>query len=385
MVGIRFHGRGGQGAVVASKILVHAYFKQGLYVQAFPSFGMERKGAAVSAFVRLDSVPIVERGDIKNPDVVIVLDSSLLRKVDVTQGVKPNALILLNCRENENQNPFKGSFRVAGVDAVKIALQHGLGSKTAGCWSSLIGIYPYTCITVPVVSVAFGATASVAAGIKAGLTIQGNDHTTVLAFAGDGGTFDIGFLPLSGVVERNDDILFICYDNEAYMNTGIQRSGLTPFSANTTTTPKGAKSFGNLRTKKPMPEIARAHGIPYVATASIGFPQDIQRKVKKAFTITGPKYLQIHVPCPLGWQYAPNKSIDMGKLAVETGLFPLIEYENGKLTGVRKIAPKPVEEYVKAQGRFKHLLNNPDEIKKIQEIADNNIARYGLKVEPAPA
>jgi 2-oxoacid:acceptor oxidoreductase gamma subunit (pyruvate/2-ketoisovalerate family) len=138
MVGIRFHGRGGQGAVVASKILAHAYFKQGLYVQAFPSFGMERKGAAVSAFVRLDSIPIVERGDIKNPDVVIVLDSSLLRKVDVTQGAKPAALILLNCRDNENQNSIKGSFRVAGVDAVKIALQHGLGSKTAPIINTVI-------------------------------------------------------------------------------------------------------------------------------------------------------------------------------------------------------------------------------------------------------
>lgn len=131
MVGIRFHGRGGQGAVVASKILAHAYFKQGLYVQAFPSFGMERKGAAVSAFVRLDSDPIVERGEIKSPNVVIVLDSSLLGKVDVTHGAKSDALILLNCRENENQNPFKGRFRVAGVDAVKIALQHELGSKMA--------------------------------------------------------------------------------------------------------------------------------------------------------------------------------------------------------------------------------------------------------------
>jgi 2-oxoacid:acceptor oxidoreductase gamma subunit (pyruvate/2-ketoisovalerate family) len=138
MVGIRFHGRGGQGAVVASKILANAYFKQGLYVQAFPSFGMERKGAAVSAFVRLDSIPIVERGEIKHPVVVIVLDSSLLRKVDVAQGAQPNALILLNCREHENQNLIKGSFRVAGVDAVKIALQHGLGSKTAPTINTVI-------------------------------------------------------------------------------------------------------------------------------------------------------------------------------------------------------------------------------------------------------
>jgi 2-oxoacid:acceptor oxidoreductase gamma subunit (pyruvate/2-ketoisovalerate family) len=138
MVGIRFHGRGGQGAVIASKILANAYFKQGLYVQAFPSFGMERKGAAVSAFVRLDSAPIVERGEIKNPSAVIVLDSSLLRKVDVTLGARPDALILLNCRENESQNTIKGSFRVAGVDAVKIALQHELGSKTAPVINTVI-------------------------------------------------------------------------------------------------------------------------------------------------------------------------------------------------------------------------------------------------------
>jgi pyruvate ferredoxin oxidoreductase gamma subunit/2-oxoisovalerate ferredoxin oxidoreductase gamma subunit len=138
MVGIRFHGRGGQGAVVASKILANAYFKQGFYVQAFPSFGMERKGAAVSAFVRLDSVPIVERGEIKHPDVVIVLDSSLMRKVDIVQGAKPGALILLNCKDHENQIRIAGSFRVAGVDAVKIALKYGLGSKTAPVINTVI-------------------------------------------------------------------------------------------------------------------------------------------------------------------------------------------------------------------------------------------------------
>jgi 2-oxoacid:acceptor oxidoreductase gamma subunit (pyruvate/2-ketoisovalerate family) len=138
MIGIRFHGRGGQGAVVASKILANAYFKQGFYVQAFPSFGMERKGAAVSAFVRLDSLPIVERGEIKHPDAVIVLDSSLMRKVDVVQGAKPGALILLNCREHESQISIEGSFRVAGVDAAKIALKHGLGSKTAPIINTVI-------------------------------------------------------------------------------------------------------------------------------------------------------------------------------------------------------------------------------------------------------
>ena len=138
MVGIRFHGRGGQGAVIASKILANAYFKQGLYVQAFPAFGMERKGAAVSAFVRVADVPIVERGEIRNPSAVIVLDSSLLSRVNVVQGARPDALILLNCRENETRSPIEGAFRVAGVDAVRIALEYGLGSKTAPVINTVI-------------------------------------------------------------------------------------------------------------------------------------------------------------------------------------------------------------------------------------------------------
>jgi len=169
------------------------------------------------------------------------------------------------------------------------------------------------------------------------------------------------------------------------MNTGVQRSGLTPFETNTTTSPIGSCSIGNLRPKKPMPEIAMAHGIPYVATASAGFVQDLQRKVKKALAIKGPKYIQVHVPCPLGWRHESNKTIDVGKLAVETGLYPLIEYENGQLTGHKTITPKPVEEYLKVQGRFKHLMNNPEAIKAIQAVADNNIKKYGLKVEAQSA
>jgi pyruvate ferredoxin oxidoreductase beta subunit len=144
----------------------------------------------------------------------------------------------------------------------------------------------------------------------------------------------------------------------------------------------GSKSFGNIRPKKPMPEIANAHGIPYVATASAGFPQDLQRKVKKAISFKGPKYIQIHVPCPLGWRHETNLTYEIARLAVDTGLYPLIEYENGKLAAVRKITqPKPVEEYLKLQGRFRHLLDNPEELKKIQEIADNNISKYNLRTE----
>jgi pyruvate ferredoxin oxidoreductase beta subunit len=180
--------------------------------------------------------------------------------------------------------------------------------------------------------------------------------------------------------ERGHDILYVCYDNEAYENTGVQRSGLSPYAVNTTTTPPGTKSIGNVRYKKPMPEIAVAHGIPYVATATVAFIPDLQRKIKKAISIKGPKYIQIHVPCPLGWRHEPGATLQVAKLAIETGLYPLLEYENGALIGRKQIAPKPVEEYLKAQGRFKHLLNNPEAIKQIQEIADNNINRYGLKI-----
>lgn len=161
-------------------------------------------------------------------------------------------------------------------------------------------------------------------------------------------------------------------------NTGIQRSGLTPFRTATTTSPVGAESSGNIRPKKPMPEIALAHGIPYVATCTVAFTPDLQRKVKKALSMKGPKYIQIHVPCPLGWRHETGLTVQIARLAVETGLYPIIEYENGALISRRQIVPKPVEEYLKMQGRFKHLLNNPEAIKAIQEIADNNIKKYGL-------
>jgi pyruvate/2-oxoacid:ferredoxin oxidoreductase beta subunit len=164
-------------------------------------------------------------------------------------------------------------------------------------------------------------------------------------------------------------------------NTGVQRSGLTPVYTFTTTSPIGTKSMGNIRPKKPMPEIALAHGIPYVATASAGFMQDLQRKIKKAISIKGPKYIQIHVPCPLGWRHETELTCEVAKLAVETGLYPLLEFENGLIISRRQITPKPVQEYLKIQGRFKHILNNPEALKLIQDIADNNIKKYGLKIE----
>ena len=255
-------------------------------------------------------------------------------------------------------------------------------ANNTGCLEVFSTKYPESSWGVPFIHSLFENAAAVASGVEAALKYLGKkENINVIAQGGDGGTADIGLQALSGMWERGHDILYVCYDNEAYMNTGIQRSGLTPFDSNTTTSPVGQLSLGNIRSKKPMPEIALAHGIPYVATASSGFPQDIQKKVKKALSIKGPKYIQIHAICPLGWRHEAGVAIDIAKLAVETGLCPLIEYENGKLISVRKIQPKPVEEYLKTQGRFKHLLSKPEEIKKIQEIADKNIEKYNLRAE----
>ena len=254
--------------------------------------------------------------------------------------------------------------------------------NNTGCLEVFSTAFPQTSWGVPFIHSLFENAAAVASGVEAGFKYLGKkDNINIIAQGGDGSSADIGLQALSGMLERGHDILYVCYDNEAYMNTGVQRSGLTPFDTNTTTSPATAQSSGNLRPKKPMPEIVNAHGIAYVATASVAFPQDIQRKVKKAFSLKGPKYIQIHVPCPLGWRHASDMTIPIAKLAVETGLYPLFEYEYGKLSAARTITPKPVEEYLKAQGRFKHLLNNPEEIKKIQAIADNNIEKYGLKVK----
>ena len=254
--------------------------------------------------------------------------------------------------------------------------------NNTGCLEVFSTKYPESSWEVPFIHSLFENAAAVASGVESAIKYLGKaDNINIIAQGGDGSSADIGLQALSGMLERGHNILYVCYDNEAYMNTGVQRSGLTPFDTNTTTSPAGAASSGNLRPKKPMPEIANAHGIPYVAVASSGFGQDLQRKVKKALLIKGPKYIQVHVPCPLGWRHETNLTIQVAKLAVETGLYPLIEYENGVLAARRQITPKPVEEYLKIQGRFKHLLNKPEEIKKIQDIADNNIKKYGLKTE----
>ncbi|HNQ35763.1 MAG TPA: thiamine pyrophosphate-dependent enzyme [bacterium] len=254
--------------------------------------------------------------------------------------------------------------------------------NNTGCLEVFTTAYPESAWEVPFIHSLFENAGAVASGVESALRQTGRlDQIRVIAQAGDGGTADIGLQALSGMWERGHDILSICYDNEAYMNTGIQRSGLTPTFTSTTTSPAGKASAGNPRPKKNVMEIALAHGIPYVASASAGFPMDLQKKVKKALAIRGPKYLHIHVPCPLGWRHEPADTYRVARLAVETGLFPMVEFEGGQQTGSYTLsAPKPVAEYLKLQGRFRHLFKPGAEaaLQEIQAIADRNIARYGL-------
>ncbi|MEE9514643.1 MAG: thiamine pyrophosphate-dependent enzyme [Candidatus Brocadiales bacterium] len=263
-------------------------------------------------------------------------------------------------------------------------------TDATGCLEVFTTRWPQSAWGVPFIHSLFENSAAVASGIEAALKALGRtDEAKVIAQGGDGGTADIGLQCLSGMLERGHDVLYVCYDNEAYMNTGVQRSGLTPFNCDTRTSPSGKASWGNPLRKKDMPAIVAAHGAPYVATASIAYPKDVERKVKKALSIKGPKYLQIHVPCPPGWKSEPALTVKVAKLAVETGLYPVFEMENGVVTKVRKIPKtrKPVTEYLKVQGRFKHLFKKPGgekEIKKIQQIADENIEKYGLAGEKEP-
>jgi pyruvate ferredoxin oxidoreductase beta subunit len=257
-----------------------------------------------------------------------------------------------------------------------------IAANATGCLEVFSTPHPESAWGVPWVHSLFENAASVASGIEAALKHQGKlDDVRVLAFGGDGATLDIGFGPLSGMLERGHDVLYVCMDNEAYMNTGVQRSGSTPYAASTTTSPAGRESFGEDRPKKDLPAIVAAHGIPYVATASASYFADVRRKMKKALGVRGPKYVQIHVPCPPGWGYDEKLSIDIGKLAVECGLYPIVEWENGEVSRVRKIKQVPVDEYLKTQRRFRHLFRSEEgkaQIQRIQELADENIRKYGL-------
>ena len=237
-----------------------------------------------------------------------------------------------------------------------------LGKKTvlatpACCFAATTSVYPESAIFVNNVVTAFPALASTLSGMAvAGEAMGWDEDITYLGIGGDGGTVDIGLQALSGAAERNENILYICYDNEAYMNTGVQRSGATPYGASTTTTPAGICSKGcDTAFKKSLFEIMAAHRIPYVATASTSYPKDFMEKVAKAKAMKGTKVIQIMAPCPTGWGYPAEKTIEIGKMAVECGLWYLAEYENGRYIIQEPKQFKPIEDYLKAQKRFKHL------------------------------
>jgi pyruvate/2-oxoacid:ferredoxin oxidoreductase beta subunit len=239
----------------------------------------------------------------------------------------------------------------------------------ACCWAVIDGPFPYTAVGVPLFHTAFETAAIMASGLKAGLEMQGNTSTNVIAWAGDGGTFDIGIASLSGAAERNEDITYIVYDNEAYMNTGIQRSSATPPGAWTTTTP--VKHYKK-EPKKDIVAIMAAHRIPYAATASVGYPEDLVKKLKKARDTKGFRFIHLLAPCPTGWKSDPRYTAKLAKLAVQTNVFPLYEVENGinyKQT-IKVKERKPVIEYFKYQGRFKHLTE--EEVASIQKEIDEN-------------
>jgi len=260
-----------------------------------------------------------------------------------------------------------------GLRYVKMALGDNVVLVIpAGCSSVIQGIVPKSGINFPILNIVFASAASAASGIKAAFEMSGKNYNVVV-WAGDGGTADIGFQSMSGAAERNDDIIYICVDNEAYMNTGIQRSGLTPYGAWTTTT-----YAGKTEKKKPLPFIMIAHNVPYVATATVGYPQDFIEKLRKAASIRGFKYIHLHAPCPIGWRFDPGLTAKMAQLAVQTGAFPLFEYENGKFSlspysGMYRNPQKrvPLVEYLKLQGRFQTVLKDPEKLKGLQEEIDD--------------
>ncbi len=262
--------------------------------------------------------------------------------------------------------------------ALKALGKNVVVSQATGCMEVTTTPYPETAWRVPWIHVAFENAAAVASGVSRALKARGKNDVKAVAIAGDGGTADIGLQALSGAVERGEDILYICYDNEAYMNTGIQRSGATPFGAWTTTTPIGTKKRGEDRPKKDIPAIIAAHGAPYVATASVAYPLDFIRKVKKAASIKGPTYVHVHAPCVPGWRIESNKTIEVARLAVLTGAWALYEIEGGKLNVTFKPPKrKPVAEYLKTQGRFKHLTDQ--DIANIQRLVDEQCRRFGIE------
>ena len=269
-----------------------------------------------------------------------------------------------------------GALAVRG--ALKVLGRRSVAVVPAGCMSAVAFNYPQLCFANNAIISTFAGTASMMTGIEAGLRALGKKDFQIVGFAGDGGTGDIGIQALSGAIERNDNVLYICYDNEAYMNTGIQKSTLTPFGARTTTTPVGSKVQGNRSFKKNMFEIVAAHGITYAATASVGYLPDFLNKVEKASKIQGTKYIHVIAPCPTGWGIKTEDCIEVAKEVVDCGLWYLAEFENGEF----KLNKRPkeftsIDSYIKRQGRFKHMTDEDIEnVVKARDQKWNFINKY---------
>ena len=287
---------------------------------------------------------------------------------------------LINKKEllSAGHRACQGCGEVLGVRLMCKALgENTVIASATGCMEIVTSMFPTTAWEVPWIHVAFENAAAVASGVEAGLKglrKKGkidDRYIKVVGMAGDGGTMDIGMQALSGAMERGHDMLFVCFDNEAYMNTGIQRSSGTPMGASTTTAPAGKVSSGQKTWKKNMAEIIVAHGVPYVATACPSYPMDFISKVENTKSIKGPSYIHCFTVCPTGWRCGSHLAIAMGRLAVESGVFPLYEVENGKYKVSSEMPKKlkPVKDYFKAQGRFRHL--GEAEIQKIQKKVEN--------------
>jgi pyruvate ferredoxin oxidoreductase beta subunit len=255
--------------------------------------------------------------------------------------------------------------------------ENTIACVATGCLEVFSSPYPDPSWRIPFLHSLFENAAAVAAGVEVAYKALNKGPVNIIAQGGDGSTSDIGFQCMSGMFERGHNVLYVCYDNEAYMNTGVQRSGSTPFGTRTTTTPGG-----NKRLKKNIPLLAADHGIPYVATATVDDYRDLQRKVKTALSIEGPKYLHILAPCPLGWGHAGDLTVQICRLAKQTCIFPVFEIREGKIISVHKVpVKKPVEEYLKLQGRFRNLFKKGTptaDVAAIQKIADGNIERFNL-------
>jgi len=284
----------------------------------------------------------------------------------------------------EEEFAFPGSTGCPGCGAnlVMRYLLKGLGERTilsipACCWAVMPGYWPSNCLKVPLLYTAFEATGAAISGLRAALDIKGVEDVTVVGFAGDGGTVDIGLQALSGAAERRTDAIYVMYDNEAYMNTGIQRSGSTPWGAWTTTTPIGTSHGFKHEFKKDIMAIMQAHRIPYAATVSPAFPEDFIKKVEKAKKIKGLRFIHALSPCPPGWRTNPAMSVEIARLAVDARVFPLYEIENGKVHITRKGKGLPLTEYLKVQGRFQHLTEA--EIAEMQKGVDDSWIMLLLK------